>query len=172
MSPGAHHLKATSDVKRWFRRKPKPASVRVQSAEALIEQMHKQMRLFTLLLGAMGGISLLAGGIGVMNVMLVSAAERRLEIGIRRALGARRLDIQNQFLIESVILSLLGGVVGIALGIGMTYGICSYSKWTFLISMEAMGLGLGVAGAAGVFFGLYPAYQAARLDPVRALRSG
>ena len=130
------------------------------------------MQLFTLLLGAMGGISLLAGGIGVMNVMLVSAAERRLEIGIRRALGARRLDIQNQFLIESVIISSLGGIVGIAIGIGMTYAICTYSGWTFLLSTEAMCLGLGVAGAAGVFFGFYPAWQAARLDPVKALRSG
>ena len=172
MSAGTHHVAATREVKSWFRRKPTPATVRVQSAEALIEQMHKQMRLFTLLLGAMGGISLLAGGIGVMNVMLVSASERRLEIGIRRALGARRMDIQNQFLIESVILSLLGGIVGIAIGIGMTYGICRISGWTFLISTQAMGLGLGVAGAAGIFFGFYPAYQAARLDPVKALRSG
>ena len=172
MRAGAHHLTATQEVKTWFRRKSDAIAIRVQSAEALIEQMHKQMQLFTLLLGAMGGISLLAGGIGVMNVMLVSAAERRLEIGIRRALGARRMDIQNQFLIESVILSSLGGVVGIAIGIGMTYAICSYSGWTFLISTAAMGLGLGVAGAAGVFFGFYPAWQAARLDPVRALRSG
>ena len=105
-----------------------------------------------------------------MNVMLVSVTERRLEIGIRRALGARRVDIQSQFLIESVVLSLVGGVVGIGAGVGATWGICQFTDWTFGISTAAIGLGVGVASAAGVFFGLYPAWQAARLDPVAALR--
>ena len=126
------------------------------------------MQLFTLLLGTVGGISLLVGGIGVMNVMLVSVTERRLEIGIRRALGARRGDIQWQFLIESVILSLLGGVFGIALGIGATYIICYFAGWTFLASTTAIGCGVGVTVGAGIFFGYYPAYQAARLDPIAA----
>ena len=145
-------------------------TVRVESAEKLIEQMHKQMRLFTLLLGTVGAISLLVGGIGVMNVMLVSVTERRLEIGIRRALGARRRDIQRQFLTESVILSLLGGAFGIAFGIGASYLISHYNGWTFLVSTPAVGLGVGITGGAGIFFGFYPAWQAARLDPVTTLR--
>ena len=128
------------------------------------------MRLFTLLLAAVGGISLLLGGIGVMNVMLVSVTERRLEIGIRRALGARRRDIQWQFLIESIILSLVGGVFGIALGFGASYVICQFSSWTFQVPAVAVGLGVGVASAVGVFFRFYPAWQAARLDPIAALR--
>ena len=106
----------------YFRLKSEGLVVRVESAERLIEQMYRQMRLFALLLGSVGSISLLVGGIGVMNVMLVSVTERRREIGIRRALGARRADIQGQFLIESVMLSLAGGVVGIGAGMGATWG--------------------------------------------------
>ena len=165
MSPNAHHLAATAEVKAWFRGKSRNLDVRVRSAEQLIEQMQKQMRLFTLLLGGVGGISLLVGGIGVMNVTLVSVAERRPEIGVRRALGARRRDIQSQFLIESVILSLLGGVLGTALGVAATYAICHMSGWTFRASPSAMGLGPGVSAATGVFFGFYPAWQAAGSIP-------
>ena len=170
MSPGTHHLAATRDVGGYFRRKAPDLKVRVRSAEQLIEQMYKQMRLFTLLLGSLGSISLLVGGIGVMNVMLISVAERRTEIGIRRAIGARRADIQGQFLIESVILSLAGGAVGMGAGIAATWGICNFAGWTFQISATAMGLGMAVATACGVLFGFYPAWQAARLDPVATLR--
>ena len=170
MGPGAHHVAAVQDVVDHFRRVAPGRTVHVRSAEQLIEQMYKQMRLFALLLGSLGSISLLVGGIGVMNVMLVSVTERRSEIGIRRAFGARRTDIQSQFLIESVVLSLAGGLVGIAAGIGGTWAICSVSDWTFDFSLLAVGLGMGVATAAGVFFGFYPAWQAARLDPVAALR--
>ncbi len=170
MKPGAHHLAATQEVNDYFRRKSRDLRVRVRSAEQLIEQMYKQMRLFTLLLGSLGSISLLVGGIGVMNVMLISVAERRLEIGIRRAIGARRADIQSQFLIESVMLSLAGGAVGMGAGIAATWGICNFAGWTFQISATAMGLGMAVATACGVFFGFYPAWQAARLDPVATLR--
>ena len=170
MSPGAHHVAAVREVVDYFRRVAPGRTVRVRSAEQLIEQMYKQMRLFALLLGSLGSISLLVGGIGVMNVMLVSVTERRSEIGIRRAFGARRADIQSQFLIESVVLSLVGGLVGIAAGIGGTWGICSFAGWTFGFSLLAVGLGMGVATASGVFFGFYPAWQAARLDPVAALR--
>ena len=170
MSPGAHHVAVVQDVVGYFRRVSPGRNVHVRSAEQLIEQMYKQMRLFALLLGSLGSISLLVGGIGVMNVMLVSVTERRSEIGIRRAFGARRTDIQSQFLIESVVLSLVGGLVGIAAGIGGTWGICSFAGWTFDFSLLAVGLGMGVATASGVFFGFYPAWQAARLDPVAALR--
>ena len=170
MSPGTHHLKATRDVGEYFRRKSPDLNVRVRSAEQLIEQMYKQMRLFTVLLGSLGSISLLVGGIGVMNVMLISVTERRTEIGIRRAIGARRADIQSQFLIESVMLSLAGGAVGMGAGIAGTWGICDFAGWTFQVSATAMGLGMAVATACGVFFGFYPAWQAARLDPVATLR--
>ena len=170
MSAGFHHVAATREVGDYFRRKSADLAVRVESAEELIEQMSKQTRLFALLLGSVGGISLLVGGIGVMNIMLVSVTERRLEIGIRRALGARRADIQSQFLMESVMLSLTGGIVGIGVGIGATWGICQYSGWELQVSLLAVGLGVGVASVTGMFFGFYPAYQAARLDPVAALR--
>ncbi len=170
MSEGAHHAAAAREIGAYFRRGADGPVVRVESAEELIERMYEQVRLFALLLGSVGSISLFVGGIGVMNVMLVSVTERRLEIGIRRALGARRADIQSQFLIESVMLSTAGGIIGIGAGVAATWGICQFTGWTFGVSTRAMGLGVGVAGAAGVLFGFSPAYQAARLDPVAALR--
>ena len=128
--------------------------------------------MMTLLLGAVGSISLTVGGIGVMNVMLMSVAERRREIGVRRALGANRGDIRTQFLIESVVLALVGGVVGLALGFGVTWGICRYTGWEFFVSAVSVGVGFGVSTAVGVFFGLQPAHRAARLDPIVALQGG
>ncbi|MFP4168588.1 MAG: ABC transporter permease [Desulfonatronovibrionaceae bacterium] len=143
---------------------------RVRSAEELIDRMQKQMRMFTLLLGAIGSISLIVGGVGVMNVMLVSVTERKREIGIRRALGARRADIQAQFLIESLILCFVGGMIGIALGVGASYLISRLSDWHFLVSLPAVFLGVGVSVVIGLFFGFYPARQAANMSPIEALR--
>lgn len=170
MSPGTRYREAANQVGAWFRDRASAAKVRVRSAEELIEQMHRQKRLYTLLLGAVGGISLLVGGIGVMNVMLVAVTERRMEIGVRRALGARRRDIRAQFLAEATILSLLGGILGVAAGIGATYGICHFTGWEFALSVGGTLLGTLVAGGAGIFFGLYPAHQAAGLNPVAALQ--
>lgn len=170
MSPGTHHREAASQLRAWFGDRTPGAKLRVRSAEELIEQMHRQVRLYTLLLGAVGGISLLVGGIGVMNVMLVAVTERRTEIGIRRALGARRRDIQAQFLAEAMILSLLGGVIGVVVGVAATYGICHFMEWVFELSAGGTMLGTVVAGGAGIFFGIYPARQAARLSPVAALQ--
>ena len=169
-NPDTHYRDAMAEVRNYFRRRSPDLLLGIESPKTLIEQMNEQMQLFTILLGAVGGISLLVGGIGIMNVMLISITERRLEIGIRRALGARRTDIQWQFLIESIILSLLGGAMGVALGIGATYAICEFTNWTFMIPGKSIVLGVGVASAVGLFFGYYPAWQAARLDPIAALR--
>lgn len=157
-------------IENYFSKKASGLKVRVRTAEELIAQMQKQMQLFTLLLGAIGSIALIVGGIGVMNVMLISVAERRKEIGIRRALGAQRSDIETQFIIESVTLCFVGGVIGIILGIVISYVFSHFSKWEFLISQSAIILGFCVATAVGVFFGYYPARSASRLDPAAALR--
>ena len=172
MEPEVHHTEATAEVRKYFRRRAPRTAVTVQSAQRLIEQMQRQTQTFALLLAAIGSISLIVGGIGVMNVMLVSVTERRKEIGIRRALGARRFDIQSQFLTESVVLSLIGGVFGIGVGVGGTWAFCHFSGWTFLVDPTAAALGFVVACLVGIFFGIQPAHQAARLDPIAALRSG
>ncbi len=131
----------------------------------------------TLMLSAIAGISLLVGGVGIMNIMLVSVTERTREIGIRMALGARSRDILRQFLIESVLLSVIGGFVGITLGIsasvGLTYlinSISSGSDWPVVISLPAAGIALLFAAMVGIFFGYYPARRASKLDPIEALR--
>jgi len=162
---------ARKQVLTFFATKTKTPSVRVTSPEEVIAQMEKQMQMFTLLLGAIGSISLIVGGVGVMNVMLVSVTERRREIGIRRALGAKRGDIKWQFLIESIILSMIGGLVGIVVGVGAARIISHFAHWQFMVSVSAILLGVGVSTAVGVFFGFYPARQASMLDPIVALRS-
>ena len=158
-------------VRDYFQKKGRGMQVEVTSAEELVERMKKQMQMFSLLLGAIGSIALIVGGIGVMNVMLISVSERRSEIGLRRALGAQQSDIQSQFLIESVLLCLAGGFIGIALGVGISYVFAYFSKWQFLMSSASIALGFGVSTAVGVFCGFYPARMAARLDPIKALRS-
>jgi len=169
VKPGHTNAEAITQVKAYFQARRQP--VQARSPEEIIAQMEKQMRMFTLLAGAIGSISLIVGGIGVMNVMLVSVTERRREIGVRRALGARQGDIQQQFLVESVILSLIGGLFGILLGVGASWVTAHLAQWAFLLSLDAILLGVGVASAVGIFFGFYPARQAARLDPIQALRA-
>jgi putative ABC transport system permease protein len=131
----------------------------------------------TLLLAAIAAISLLVGGVGVMNIMLVSVTERTREIGIRMAVGARGGDILRQFLVESVLLTSLGGVVGVGLGIGASIGITqiinslsSGSDWPVVVSLPAAIVAMMFAAAVGIFFGFYPARRASRLDPIEALR--
>lgn len=131
----------------------------------------------TLMLSAIAGISLLVGGVGIMNIMLVSVTERTREIGIRMAIGARGKDILRQFLIESVVLSCIGGVIGLALGtatsMAATVLINAYkpgTEWPMIVSLPAAAVAMGFAAAVGVFFGYYPALRASRLDPIDALR--
>ncbi len=124
----------------------------------------------TYLLGAIAGVSLLVGGIGIMNIMLVSVTERTREIGIRMALGAHGSDVLTQFLIEAIALSSLGGLVGVALGIGGSIMLGNYKGWPVEPSTSAMIIAVGFSAAVGVFFGYYPARKAAQLDPIDALR--
>jgi putative ABC transport system permease protein len=119
------------------------------------------------------GISLLVGGVGIMNIMLVSVSERTREIGLRKAVGARKSAILTQFLIESVVLSLFGGLVGIGFGQMLTIAIAKIPKvelGTAYIPLWAIGIAFGFAGSVGIFFGMFPAIKAARLDPIEALR--
>jgi putative ABC transport system permease protein len=124
----------------------------------------------SLLLGAIASISLIVGGIGIMNIMLVSVTERTREIGIRIAVGAKSRDILLQFLIESLVLSLIGGVLGIVIGIGGTYVLSNFTQWPTLLSIRAILLAFLFAGSVGVFFGFYPSRKASLLNPIEALR--
>jgi putative ABC transport system permease protein len=127
-------------------------------------------RVLALLLAAVASVSLLVGGIGIMNIMLVSVTERTREIGLRMAVGARTRDILGQFLVEAVTLSLIGGLVGVAVGIGAAMAIAAFAGWRIALSPEAVALAVAFAFVIGVFFGFYPARKAARLNPVEALR--
>lgn len=142
-----------------------------RSAEQLLQSMENERKILTLLLGLIGSISLVVGGIGVMNIMLVSVVERRKEIGIRLAIGARRKDIQAMFLIESVTLSLFGGLLGILTGVMASFIIAEIAHWDFVFFTLPPLIGFTVSVSIGVFFGFYPAYQASRLDPIQTLRS-
>jgi putative ABC transport system permease protein len=127
-------------------------------------------RTMTLLLGAIASVSLLVGGIGIMNIMLVSVTERTREIGLRMAVGARSRDILTQFLIEAVTLALIGGLLGIAFGVGGAKLIGMLAHWSILVTPAAILGAFGASAATGIFFGYYPARKAAYLDPIEALR--
>lgn len=127
-------------------------------------------RTLSTLLAAVAAVSLLVGGIGVMNIMLVSVTERTREIGLRLAIGARRRDILAQFLIEAVVLALLGGAAGVAAGIGLSHLLAGAAGWPVLIQWDAVALAVAVSALTGLFFGFWPARRAARLDPIQALR--
>jgi len=142
------------------------------SQEEMLRTVAQVTGILTLFLGSIAGISLLVGGIGVMNIMLVSVAERVREIGIRMAVGARRRDILVQFLIESTALSLSGGAIGILLGLGGSrlIPLVTGQRLTTVVSPGIILLAVSVAAAVGIFFGIYPAYRASRLNPAEALR--
>ncbi len=142
----------------------------VRNLSEILEARAESSRIMAILLASVAGISLLVGGIGIMNIMLVSVTERTREIGLRMAVGAKRGDIMLQFVLEALLLSLLGGLLGMALGIGGSAVIAGFAEWPVLIGPEALLVAFLFSAAVGLFFGYYPARKAARLDPIEALR--
>src|SRR5712664_2503059 len=154
-----HRLQPTQDDDFWLR-----------NLSEVLQTQEESSRVMTYLLAAIASVSLLVGGIGIMNIMLVSVTERTREIGLRMAVGARSRDILTQFLVEAVTLSLIGGIIGIALGIGGSNAISALAEWRTVLAPSAIVLAFGFAAAIGIFFGFYPARKASRLDPIEALR--
>lgn len=142
----------------------------IRSQEELASMMNSTTDMLTILLGCVAGISLIVGGIGIMNIMYVSVTERTREIGLRMSVGARGMDILNQFLIEAILLSVTGGVIGVLLGIGASYMIKSLAHWPIAIQAWTIVMSFAVCTFTGVFFGWYPAKKASQLDPIEALR--
>jgi putative ABC transport system permease protein len=154
-----HRLQPSQDDDFWLR-----------NLSEVLQTQEESSKVMTYLLAAIASVSLVVGGIGIMNIMLVSVTERTREIGLRMAVGARGRDILGQFLIEAVTLSLIGGVIGIAAGLGGATALSYFAAWRTLVAPEAIAVAFGFAAAVGVFFGFYPARKAARLDPIEALR--
>ena len=154
-----HRLKATDPDDFWLR-----------NLSEILQAQEESSRVLTMLLAAIASVSLLVGGIGIMNIMLVSVTERTREIGLRMAVGARSRDILGQFLVEAVTLSLIGGLIGVGLGLTGAYGAAYFAEWRTLIQFDAILVAFGFAGTVGIFFGFYPARKASRLDPIEALR--
>jgi putative ABC transport system permease protein len=136
----------------------------------LLRRARETKRIFNIVLGSIAAISLLVGGIGIMNIMLASITERTREIGIRRALGAKKHDIVMQFLVETVVLSASGGMLGVVFGVIIPYMVTYFFDMKTLITMWSLGLAFGISAAIGIIFGLYPANRAANMDPIEALR--
>jgi putative ABC transport system permease protein len=147
-----------------------PESFEIRNQAEILSAVQGTTQVFTLLLAAVAGISLLVGGIGIMNIMLVSVTERTREIGIRKAIGARRQDILRQFLVESMVLSTFGGAIGVLLGMLGSRGISQVAGWSTVVPLYSIVTAFGFAVAVGLFFGIYPAAKASRLNPIEALR--
>jgi putative ABC transport system permease protein len=152
------------------RRRGREPDFIVRTQEELADRFTATNRTMTMLLACIASVSLLVGGIGIMNIMLVSVTERTREIGIRLAIGAHGRDVLTQFLIEAVLLSTLGGVMGVMLGVGASQLVAHYMGWPILVSSLSVIVAVGFSATVGVFFGFYPARKAARLDPIDALR--
>ncbi|MGH9533876.1 MAG: ABC transporter permease, partial [Terriglobales bacterium] len=146
------------------------ADFRVVVPAALMAEQARTQRIFTLVMVAIAAISLLVGGIGIMNIVLATVLERTREIGVRRATGATRADILRQFLIESVLISFTGGAIGVAFGVGLSRAIAWAAGWATIVNGASIVVAFGVSVAVGIIFGLYPAQQAAKIHPIDALR--
>jgi putative ABC transport system permease protein len=158
-------------LRREHRRRPtQPSDFTVRNQTTLVQTFQETTRTFSFLLAGIALVSLLVGGIGIMNIMLVSVTERTREIGVRKALGARRRDILLQFLIEALVLCLAGGTIGVLFGVGGAVALQRLAGWNTAISIDAIAIAFLFSGAVGVFFGLWPARRAASLDPIEALR--
>lgn len=171
LTPNADIAKVETKISQYINQYAANNQINFRSAKELIAKMKKQSDILTIFLGLIGSISLIVGGIGVMNIMLVSVIERRREIGIRLAVGAKPRDIGLLFLLEAVMLSLVGGVLGVGVGIVIAYIIALMSHWEFTLFLLPPLAGFSVSVAVGVFFGFYPAYKASKLNPIDALRS-
>ncbi len=154
-----HRLQPQQDDDFWIR-----------NLSEVLQTQEESSKVMTYLLAAIASVSLLVGGIGIMNIMLVSVTERTREIGLRMAIGARGRDILSQFLVEAITLSLIGGVIGIAFGLAGSELISYFAEWRTLVNVESIAVAFGFSALVGVFFGFYPARKAARLDPIDALR--
>jgi putative ABC transport system permease protein len=141
----------------------------VHKAEENIDTFNRIFSIISTVISLIAGVSLLVSGIGIMNIMLVTVTERTKEIGIRKAIGAKRADIMIQFLIEAVSICLIGGGIGILLGVGIAFAVAAVQGWHYLMPLYAIAMGIGVSVVIGLFFGIYPAMKASRLDPVVAL---
>ena len=137
----------------------------------LLKQSQETQRMFNIVLGSIAAISLLVGGIGIMNIMLATVTERTREIGLRRALGAKKSDIITQFMVEAVLLSLIGGFIGVLVGVGLPHFISRFTEMNAIISPESVILAFIISALTGIIFGIYPAAQSAQLDPIEALRN-
>jgi putative ABC transport system permease protein len=166
---------AMADIQKILRREHKlranrPDDFQIRNQSDFLTNLAETTQVFTLLLAGIAAVSLIVGGIGIMNIMLVSVTERTREIGVRKALGATRWNILFQFLIEAVVLCLLGGAIGVALGTGGAEFLNRTFNWTTKVAPESIGLAFGFSAAVGLVFGVWPARRAAKLDPILALR--
>ncbi len=166
---------AMADIQKILRREHKlranrPDNFQIRNQSDFLTNLAETTQVFTLLLAGIAAVSLIVGGIGIMNIMLVSVTERTREIGVRKALGATRMNILFQFLIEAVVLCLLGGAIGVALGTGGAELLNRTFNWTTKVAPQSIGLAFGFSAAVGLIFGVWPARRAATLDPIQALR--
>lgn len=170
---GERYLRETSNAVESLltRRHQRIPDFEVLVPEELIRQQQETEGILSNVLLFVAAISLIVGGIGIMNIMLATVTQRTREIGVRRALGATRQDILGQFIIESLIISLLGGIIGIGFGYGLAYGIKLYADWDMIVPLTSVVVATVVAAGIGFLFGLYPSMKAARLDPIEALRT-